>query len=88
MDPVHAYDIVTGYVAAVGNFTPPLANILQKPLVVGGHNGQTYTMPEQQAITDWLNAEVAWRGASNPPPPVASRRRRRALGCSTNGPAA
>ena len=67
-DAFMAYDTVTGYVAAIGNFTPPLANILQKPLT--GHQGTSYTAADQMSITDWLNAEVAWRGATNPPPPV------------------
>ena len=69
-DPFMAYDTATGYVAAVGNFTTVTANILQKPLTPGGHNGQTYTAAEQQSLTDWLNAEVAWRGAGTAPPPT------------------
>ncbi|MDB4957780.1 MAG: hypothetical protein JWO36_5349 [Myxococcales bacterium] len=67
-DEFKAYDTITGYIAAVGNFTPTTANVLAKPLT--GHQGTSYTTAEQTSITDWLNAEVAWRGAGAPPPPV------------------
>lgn len=55
-----AWTTVNGYTSAVGVYTPTSSDLLQNPLK--GHKGTSYSTDQQQKISDWLAAELAWRG--------------------------
>ena len=54
-----SYVTAVGYQALVGNWTPAAAPILTK--IAGGHQNQSYTQTEKDAITAWLNKELTAR---------------------------
>jgi hypothetical protein len=60
-DASKGWETVNGVTAAVGSWAPTTAPVLGKVNVVGGHEGQSYSMDEINKITDWLNEEVIWR---------------------------
>jgi hypothetical protein len=55
------YDQIVGLPSLTGNFQPALATLLTK-IITGDHYASTYTAPEQESITSWLNAEALERG--------------------------
>jgi hypothetical protein len=66
--PADGWEVATGYVALVGNFTPDAAPILTQ--IEPGHQSVLYEATEVTKITEWLNKEVELRnGQSTTPTP-------------------
>ena len=63
-DATKGWDVATGYVGLVGNFTTA-APVLTK--LSAGHQSTTYTVAEKDKITQWLAKEVELRNGQTTP---------------------